>query len=116
MNSEREGINPAAKPSGIGCVDCSGLDGGGYMFVDAPNAVTLAAVTVHQISMHRDIASLQVTGLSRASSQASGGFTTIVQRNSSPARSFPLLTRVRWIPGARTSRTGAFNWKTLLHE
>jgi hypothetical protein len=27
MNSEREGINPAAKPSGTGCVECSGLDG-----------------------------------------------------------------------------------------
>jgi hypothetical protein len=43
------------------------------------------------------MAPLQVTGLSRASSQASGGFTTIVQRNSSPARSSPLLTHVRWI-------------------
>src|SRR6516225_9802514 len=29
--------------------------------------------------------------------RASGGFTTIVRKNSSPARSFPLLTRIRWI-------------------
>jgi hypothetical protein len=49
MNSERDGINPAAMPSGTGCVECSGLDGcGGCIFADAPNAVTLAAATVHQ--------------------------------------------------------------------
>src|SRR6476660_9835686 len=70
---------------------------GGFIFADAPNAVTLAAVIIHQISMHRNIMPLQVTRLSRVSSRASGGFTTIVQRNFSPARSFPLLTAVRWI-------------------
>ena len=70
---------------------------GGCISADAPNAATLAVVTVHQISMLRNTAPLQVTRLLRASSQASGGFTTIVQRNSSPARSFPLLTHVRWI-------------------
>ena len=70
---------------------------GGFIFADAPNAVTSAAVIVHQISMHRNITPLRVTRLSRVSSRASGGFTTIVQRNSSPARSFPLLTRIRWI-------------------
>ena len=32
-----------------------------------------------------------------ASSRASGGFTTIVRSNSSPARSFMPLTRIRWI-------------------
>ena len=74
----------------------SGADGG-FIFADAPNAVTSAAVIIHQISMHRNITPLRVTRLSRVSSRASGGFTTIVQRNSSPARSFPLLTRIRWI-------------------
>jgi hypothetical protein len=54
-------------------------------------------VIIHQVSMHRNITPLRVTRLSRVSSRASGGFTTIVQRNSSPARSFPLLTRIRWI-------------------
>src|ERR1700683_2348808 len=70
---------------------------GGCIFADAPNAVTSAAVTVHQISTHRNIAPPRFTRLSRAPSRASGGFTTIVQQNSSPARSFPLLTRIRWI-------------------
>ena len=70
---------------------------GGFIFADAPNAVTSAAVIIHQISMHRSITPLRVTRLSRVSSRASGGFTTIGQRNSSPARTFPLLTRIRWI-------------------
>ena len=70
---------------------------GGCIFADAPNAVTSAAVIVRQISMHRNITPLRVTRSSRASSRASGGFTTIVRRNSSPARSFPLLTRIHWI-------------------
>ena len=34
---------------------------GGFIFADAPNAVTSAAVIVHQISMHRNIAPLRVT-------------------------------------------------------
>jgi hypothetical protein len=74
-----------------------GWTDGGCIFADAPNAVTLAAVILHPISTHRNIAPLRVTRLSQVSSQASGGFTTIVRRNSSPARSFPLLTRVRRI-------------------
>src|SRR4029077_19202522 len=74
----------------------SGADGG-FIFADAPNAVTSAAVIIHQISTHRNITPLRVTRLSRVSSRASGGFTTIVPRNSSPARSFPLLIRIRWI-------------------
>jgi len=74
----------------------SGADGG-FIFADAPNAVTSAAVIIHQISMHRNITPLRVTRLSRVSSRASGGFTTIGQRKSSPARTFPLLTRIRWI-------------------
>jgi hypothetical protein len=70
---------------------------GGCIFADAPNAVTSAAVIVHQISMHRNTAPRRVTRSSRASSRASGGFTIIVKRNSSPARSFPPLTPIRWI-------------------
>src|SRR6202140_39883 len=70
---------------------------GGFIFADARNAVTSAAVIVHQVSMHRNISPLRVTRLSRVSSRASGGFTTIVQRNPSPARRLPLLTRIRWI-------------------
>ena len=70
---------------------------GGFIFADAPNAVTSAAVIVHQISMHRNITPRRVTRSSRVSSRASVGFTTIAQRNPLPARSFLLLTRIRWI-------------------
>ena len=70
---------------------------GGCICADAPNAVTSAAATVRQVSMHRNISPLRVTRSSRVSSRASGGFTTIVQSNSSPARSSTLLTRIRWI-------------------
>src|SRR6516162_6706043 len=70
---------------------------GGCIFADAPNAGTSAAAIVHQISMHRNITPLRVTRSSRVSSRASGGFTTIVQSNFLPARSFTLLTRIRWI-------------------
>jgi hypothetical protein len=69
---------------------------GGFIFADARNAVTSAAAIVHQVSMHRNITPRRVTRLSRVSSRASGGFTTIAQKNPSPARSFPLLTRIRW--------------------
>jgi hypothetical protein len=69
---------------------------GGCIFADAPNAVTSAAAIVHQVSMHRNITPLRVIRSSQASSRASGGFTIIVLRNSSPAQSFPLLTRIRW--------------------
>ena len=70
---------------------------GGCTFADAPNAVTSAAAIVHQVSMRGNIAPRQVTRLSRVSSRASTGFTTIVPNNSSPARSFPPLTRIRRI-------------------
>jgi hypothetical protein len=70
---------------------------GGCICADARNAVTSAAATVHQVSMHRNIAPLRVTRLSRVSSRASNGFTIIVRSNSSTARSFRLLTRVRYI-------------------
>ena len=70
---------------------------GGCIFADAPNAVTSAAVTPRQISMHRNITPLRVTRSSRASSPARSGFTTIVQKKPSPAQSFTLLTVIRWI-------------------
>jgi hypothetical protein len=69
---------------------------GGCIFADVPNAVTSVVVIVHQVSMHRNTTPLRVTRQSRASSRASGGFTTTVLENSSPVRSFTPLTRIRW--------------------
>lgn len=69
---------------------------GGCICADAPHAGTSAAVIAHQIGMRRNTTPLPVTRSSRVSSRASGGFTTIVQRSSSPARSFMLLRRIRW--------------------
>jgi hypothetical protein len=70
---------------------------GGCIFAAARNAVTSAVVIIPQISMHRNITPQRVTRLSRASSRARAGFMTIVPRNSSPARSFSPLTRIRRI-------------------
>jgi hypothetical protein len=70
---------------------------GGCIFAAAPNAATSAAAIVHQVSMHRNITPLRVIRSSRASNRASIGFMTIVRRNSSKARSYPLLTRTRRI-------------------
>ena len=61
MRSERDGINPAAEPSGTGCVECLALADGGSISADAPNAGISAAAIVHQISMHRNITPLRVT-------------------------------------------------------
>jgi hypothetical protein len=74
---------------------------GGCIFADAPNAVTSVAVILHRVSMPRNITPLRVIRSSRASSRASSGFTTIGLTNSSPARSLPLLTRIRWISPCR---------------
>jgi hypothetical protein len=71
--------------------------GGGCIFADAPNVVTSAAVIVHQASTHRNTTPLRVTRSSPASSQVSIGFTTTAPKNSSAARSFTPLTRIRWI-------------------
>jgi hypothetical protein len=67
---------------------------GGFICADAPNAGTSAAVIVPPISTPRDILPKRVTRLSRASSPASIGFTTIVQNNPSLVPSFTLLTRI----------------------
>jgi hypothetical protein len=96
--------------------------GGGFIFADAPNAVTSAAAIVHQISMHRNTMPPRGTRLSPASSPASIGFTTTVLKNPSPARSFPLLTRIRWInrcpdqpePSLRTGKRCSTNRGQLL--
>ena len=62
MKSERDGINPAAKPSGTGCCRMHWLSaGGGCIFADAPNVVTSAAAIVHQIGMRRNITPRRVT-------------------------------------------------------
>jgi len=85
--------------------------GGGFTFADVSNAVTSAAVMRHQISTQRNTARRQVTRSSRASSRANDGFTTIARERLSPARSFKVLTRIRWISRcpdrtARCLRTG----------
>jgi hypothetical protein len=94
MKSERDGINPAAEPSGTGCVEC--LAFGGWWF-HLRRCAECGCCDSSPISMHRNITQLRVIRLSRASGRASGGFTIIVQGNSSLARSFPLHTRIRWI-------------------
>jgi hypothetical protein len=71
--------------------------GGGCIFADARNAVTSAAVILHQTSTHRNTMPRRVTPSSRASSRASTGFTTIVLERCSPARDFTPLTRIRRI-------------------
>ena len=61
MKSVRDGIDPAAKPSGTAASNAWLRADGGYIFADAPNAGTSAAVIVHQISMHRSITPTQGT-------------------------------------------------------
>jgi hypothetical protein len=70
---------------------------GGCIFADARNAVTSAAATAHQISTRRSTVPLRGIRSSRVSSRARSGFTTIVPKKCSKARSFMLLTRIRWI-------------------
>ena len=117
MKSERDGINLAASQAEQVASNAWLWADGGFIFADAPNAVTSAAVIVHQISMHRNITPRRVTRSSRASSRASSGFTTIARDNPSPARSFkrphahPLDQPVPGPDGAVPS-----NWQTLLHE
>ena len=56
MTSERDGISPAAEPSGTGCVECLAL--GGWWFHlrrCAECGHNPAAAIAHQISMHRNI-------------------------------------------------------------
>ena len=70
---------------------------GGFIFAGVPNAGILAVATVRQISMRRNTTLPRATPSSRASSRASGGFTTIGSRTSLPAPRFPPPTRIRWI-------------------
>ena len=74
---------------------------GGFIFADARECGHIGCCDSSPISMHRNITPPRVTRLSRASSRASTGFTTIVLKNFSPARSFPLLTRIRRINRCR---------------
>ena len=55
MKSEKDGINPAVEPGGQVASNAWPWADGGCIFADAPHAVTSAAATVHQISMHRNI-------------------------------------------------------------
>jgi hypothetical protein len=74
---------------------------GGSIFADVPNVVTSVVVIVHQVSIHRNTTPLRVTRSSRASSRTSDGFTIIVPKNSSRARSFRPLTPIHWINRCR---------------
>ena len=97
MKSERDGINPAAKPSGTGCVECLAL-GGWWLHLrrcaecghigccdSSPNqhASKHNAATGHPI-----ITSFEPD---------ERWFYDYRTENPSPARSFTLLTRIRWI-------------------
>jgi Zn-finger in ubiquitin-hydrolases and other protein len=97
MKSERDGINPAAKPSGTGCAECLAL--GGWWFhlrrcAECGHIGCCDSSPSQHASKHHAATG---TRQSRASSRASGGFTTIAQGSSSPARSFTLLIRIRSI-------------------
>ena len=96
MKSER-GINPAAEPSGTGCVECLAL--GGLWFhlrrcAECGHIGCCDSSPNQHASKH-----YAATGhpIIQVSSRGSGGFTTIVQGNSSPVLSSALLTRIRWI-------------------
>jgi hypothetical protein len=86
MKSERDGVNPAAKPSGTVAPNAWLWADGGCIFADAPNALTSAAVIVRQISMHRNIAPQRVTRSSRASSRAAVAFRGIADMERLSAR------------------------------
>jgi hypothetical protein len=68
---------------------------GGFIFADVRNAVTSAAATVHQVSMLQSTTPPRAIRSSQASSRASIGFTIIVPKNLSPARSFLPLFAIR---------------------
>jgi len=101
MKSERDGINPTAKPSGTGCVECLAL--GGWWFhlrrcAECGHIGCCDSSPSQHASKHSAATAIRQ---SRASSRTRSGFTTIVQKNSSPARSFTHLTRIRWINRCR---------------
>jgi hypothetical protein len=61
MKSERDGITQRPSQAEQVASNAWLWADGGCIFADAPNAVTSAAVIVHQISMHRNITPLRVT-------------------------------------------------------
>ena len=69
---------------------------GGSIFADAPNAhigCCDSSPNQHASKHHAATGHPIITSFERGD----GGFAIIVRGNSSPARSFPLLTRIRWI-------------------
>ena len=94
MKSERNGINASVKAVQV-VSNAWRLAVGGYIFADAPNVVTSAAVITQQVNTRRSITQLLVTPLSRVSSRGSAGFTITVQRISLAVRLFQILNRIR---------------------
>src|SRR5271163_4081623 len=97
MKSERDGINPAAEPGGTGCAECSAS--GGWWFhlrrcAQCGHIGCCDSSPSQHASKH-----YAATGHPIITSFEPGEhwFTTTVLKNPSPARSLPLLTRIRWI-------------------
>jgi hypothetical protein len=106
MKPAREGINPAAKPSGTGCVEC--LAQGRWWF-HLRRCAECGHIGCCDSSPNRHASKHYATPgtrSSRASSRASIGFTTTVLKKPSPARSFGLLTRIRRINRHRDRSEG----------
>jgi hypothetical protein len=69
---------------------------GGFIFVDALSAVTLAAATVLQISMRQGTQPPLDTQSFPVSNPANAGFMTTVLPNPSTAQNSPLHIRIHW--------------------
>ena len=98
MKSERDGINPAAEPSGTGCVECLAL-GGWWLHLRGCTECGHVGCSDSSPNQHASKHSA-ATGHPIIASFELGEhwfFVTIVPSNSSPARSFARLARVRWI-------------------
>jgi hypothetical protein len=97
MKSERDGINPAAKPSGTGCVECSAVGG---WWLHLRRCVECGHVGCCDTSPNQHASKRNAAAghpIITSFEPASDGSTTIVLESSSPARSFMPLTRICWI-------------------
>ena len=97
MKSISDGINPAAKPSGTGCVEC--LPAGGWWFhlrrcAQCGHIGCCDSSPNQHASKHH-----AATGHPIIQSFEPGEhwfYDYRTEENPSPARSFPLLTAIRW--------------------